>query len=383
MFETLIGRVQRLLMSPKTEWAAIEQEPAETQKLIVSYVMPLAAIPAVAIVIKYAVIGMNVLGVTYRLSLGAALVNGIVNFVSIIAFVFVLAFAIEALASRFGAKKDFNQALKVSAYAPTAFWIAGVFHLLPGLGSFLILAGGVYSLYLLFVGLPILLKPEAEKATQYTVVSLVAAIVAWVVLALLISLVTPSAKLSDVRLGSAARKLDERAAAIEKAAESGDVTAVLGALGGADGETKIVESEALRALAPERAAGLPRQSVEVQSMSAPVSAVVMTALYREGGRRVRLKITNSSMVSAMMGVTGLTGAEYDRRTDDGYERMTRRGDSIIIEEWSKSSKRAHYGRSFGNAFLVEAEARGLDMKDVKKVVNAIKDRDLERLPAGK
>lgn len=382
MFETLIGRVQRLLLSPKSEWAAIEQEPADTQKLIVNYVVPLAAIPAVASFIKFAVIGVGFGAVTYRLPIGAALVNGIMSFVLAIVGVFILAFIVDWLAPRFGATKNFGQALKLAAYTPTASWVAGVFLIIPMLWI-VTLAGGIYSLYLLFVGLPLLMKPEAAKATQYTVVSILAAIVAAVVLNFVVGTVTPGPNLGDMRVSGAARKLDERAARIEKAAESGDVAAVLGALGGADGEVRIVDSEALRALAPERVAGLPRQSVEVESMSAPVNAVVMTAVYREGARRVRLKITNSSMVSAMMGVTGLTGAEYDRRTDDGYERMNRRGDSIIMEEWSKSSKRAHYGRSIGNAFLIEAEATGLDMDDVKKVVNAIKDRDLKRLPARK
>jgi len=45
--------------------------------------------------------------------------------------VFVMAFIIDVLAGVFGARRNFDNAMRVSAYAPTAAWVVGVFNLIP------------------------------------------------------------------------------------------------------------------------------------------------------------------------------------------------------------------------------------------------------------
>ena len=60
---------------------------------------------------------------------------------------FVVGYIIDFLAGTFGARKNLASAMKVSAYAPTAAWLAGVFNILPALSFLSIL--GLYSLYLL------------------------------------------------------------------------------------------------------------------------------------------------------------------------------------------------------------------------------------------
>ncbi|MEX0644099.1 MAG: Yip1 family protein, partial [Parvularculaceae bacterium] len=153
MAQDIVGRVQRLLLSPKKEWEAIDQESVEPQGLITGYVAPLAAIPAIA-----GLIGMSMFGVMgFKTPFGSALVSAIVSFALTIGWVFVFAYIIDMLAPSFGAQKNYKQALKVSAFAPTASWVAGVFMLIPMLGI-IALVGALYSLYLLFVGLPKMMK---------------------------------------------------------------------------------------------------------------------------------------------------------------------------------------------------------------------------------
>lgn len=67
------------------------------------------------------------------------------------------------------------QALKVAAYSSTAAWLAGIFILIPALGFLQIL--GLYSLYLLYLGLPRLMKTPEDKALVYTAIVIVAAFV--------------------------------------------------------------------------------------------------------------------------------------------------------------------------------------------------------------
>ena len=86
-----------------------------------------------------------------------------------------MALIIDAFAPAFGGQKSRIQALKVSAYASTAAWCAGIFALVPPLSFLGIL--GLYSLYLLYSGLPVLMKAPQEKAAGYTALVVVCAIV--------------------------------------------------------------------------------------------------------------------------------------------------------------------------------------------------------------
>jgi hypothetical protein len=70
--------------------------------------------------------------------------------------------------------------MKVSAYAPTAAWLAGVFNIIPALAILGIL--GLYSLYLLYTGIVVLMKPPADKALLYTIAVIVCAIILWTII---------------------------------------------------------------------------------------------------------------------------------------------------------------------------------------------------------
>jgi hypothetical protein len=174
---SLIDRVKGILLQPKAEWTLIETEPATVGSLYTRYVLLLAAIPAIAVAIGLA-----------RFAAGWAIRLATTQYVAGLVSVYVLALIIDALAPQFGGQKSQIQALKVAAYSSTAAWVAGVFYLIPAL-SVLALLGGLYSLYLLFVGLPLLMKAPADRATGYTVVTIACAIIIWVLVGYVAGLV--------------------------------------------------------------------------------------------------------------------------------------------------------------------------------------------------
>jgi hypothetical protein len=88
-----------------------------------------------------------------------------------------VAFIADLLAPSFDGQKNLNQALKLTAYAMTAAWVAGIFAIIPVLGWLLSLLGGLYSLYLFYLGVPLLMKVPAAKAVGYTVVVVITAII--------------------------------------------------------------------------------------------------------------------------------------------------------------------------------------------------------------
>jgi hypothetical protein len=177
----LVQRVKQILLSPRTEWQVIEAEPTTTTELYKTYIIPLAAIGPISQVIGYSVFGITVPFVgTYRVPIGSAISGALVAYVLTLAGTYVLALIIDGLAPTFNGQRSQIQALKVAAYSSTASWLAGIFALIPGLRLLAIL--GVYSLYLLYLGLPIVMKSPRDKALGYTVVVIVAAIVLFMII---------------------------------------------------------------------------------------------------------------------------------------------------------------------------------------------------------
>ena len=173
----LVARAKAILMTPKQEWAAIDAEPLDVPALLTGYVIPLALIGPIASFIGFSIIGSGF----FRLSIGWGISRAIASFVLAIVGVFVLAWVINALAPSFGAKQDMPQATKLSAYSMTAAWVSGIFLLIPAL-AILAVIGSLYSLYLFYVGLPILMKSPADKTPTYAIAVIVACIVVYVII---------------------------------------------------------------------------------------------------------------------------------------------------------------------------------------------------------
>jgi Yip1 domain len=178
----LVDRVKNILLSPGTEWRAIDAEPATVSSLYTGYIAPLAAIPAICQAIGMSMIGTSVAFVgSYKTPFGSALASAVVMYVFSLATVYVIALIVDGLAPTFGGTKNMTQALKVVAYSFTAAWVGGVFSLIPLLGI-ISLIFALYSLYLLFLGLPVLMKAPADKAIGYTVVVVICTlVVSWVI----------------------------------------------------------------------------------------------------------------------------------------------------------------------------------------------------------
>jgi len=96
-----------------------------------------------------------------------------------------------SLAPNFGATPDMGQAFKLAAYAPTASWVAGIIMIVPALW-FVAILGSLYSLYLLYVGLPKLMKPAEDKTVIYILAIIGVMIVIGIVIGLVQSTLTPT-----------------------------------------------------------------------------------------------------------------------------------------------------------------------------------------------
>lgn len=152
----VIGRAKRLLLDPQTEWRVIARESGGAASLFTGYVAVLALVPALC-----GLIGSLLLGAPILSSLAFAVTSYLVTFVAVGA----QALLIDLLAPLFGARRNLANAVKLAVYFPTAYWVMGIFFALPVLSVLALL--GLYSFYLLWIGLPILMPVPVDKAAAY------------------------------------------------------------------------------------------------------------------------------------------------------------------------------------------------------------------------
>lgn len=164
----IADRVKNILLTPKTEWPVIAAESTPASALVTGYVLPLAALAAVATLIGASIIGYGAPGFgTYRVPLASGIMMLVWSIAMAVLGCFVMGFVIDALAPTFGGQKSTAQAFKVAVYSFTPVWIAGVFRIIPLLGI-LSLLGAIYAIYLLYLGLHAVMKAPEDKAIAYT-----------------------------------------------------------------------------------------------------------------------------------------------------------------------------------------------------------------------
>lgn len=202
-FAQTTQRVKAILTNPRVEWPVISAEPASVGGLYTGYIMPVAALPAIAGFIKGSLIGYHVPGITVRDPIAAGLGRLLLTYALSLLVVYLLALVIDALAPTFGGQRGKVQALKAIAYAWTAAWIAGIAVIVPWLGALIALAGAIYAIYLLYLGLPQTMQCPHEKAGIYTAVSVISAMVLGWAMNLLVAVTIGSAAPDGMALGNA------------------------------------------------------------------------------------------------------------------------------------------------------------------------------------
>ncbi|MGH8042858.1 MAG: Yip1 family protein [Rudaea sp.] len=406
----LIARVKNILLAPKTEWPVIAGEAETTQSLYLNYILVLAAIPAVFGFIKNSVIGTTWFGVTVHTGIGAGITGMIVQYALTLVMVFVMALIVDALAGTFGAQKNQVQALKVVAYAYTAGWIAGVGVILGiGIGALIMLAGGIYSIYLLYLGLPHTMKCPPDKAGGYTAVSIICAIVlGWIVMLVVVGVVGTSmfgASPSGFQLGSndsnvsidANSTLGKLAAIgaqaakaskqMEVAQKSGDANAsaqaagaVLGAVLGGGDKVEALSPDVLKGFVPDTLAGFKRTSLSAQRNGALGMQVSdASASYSDGNRTLNLEIADTGGAKGLTALAGAVGVESSQESDHGYDKTYKQDGRLVHEQWDTQSKYGEFGIVLGDRFSVKVSGYADNIDQLKAAVGSINLAGLEAL----
>jgi hypothetical protein len=169
----IVDRVKNILITPKTEWPVIAGEPADAGQVLMTYVLPLAAIPFVGYLLNGLIGSM---GLTYGIAMG------VVQFLTAVIGVYIVAFVVDLLAPSFGSEKGLGRSVQLVAYSMTPGWVAGILYILPSLGVLVTIAS-LYGLYLMYLGLPVIKKTPQDKQIIYLVVIIIAVFVVYIILA--------------------------------------------------------------------------------------------------------------------------------------------------------------------------------------------------------
>jgi hypothetical protein len=407
----LINRIKNIILTPQTEWPVIEAEPTTIAQLYKGYVIPLAAFSALMSFVRMSVIGISF----FRMPLLTGLTLTLVNFVFGLLGLYLVGWIIDMLAPTFSGQRDRRQAMKTAAYASTPGAIGAIFVLLGGLGSLLHLLAAIWGVYLLYLGLPVLMRSPREKAAGYTAAVIVCVILLFVVIGILMAVVNPmrsynpfgmngtamtreerqaqAAGQVGAMLAAAAQKIQEQQAADNARAGTTSSTpaptasdapaaaanaqngaaataSMLAALGGAMAGSRRadpVDFHTLKALLPDSLPGMQRTNAEAGTQGAlGMKASSATGDYQGQGTRAQIKIVDASAVSGLLNVAGSMAASNTSESDTGFEKDTTIGGRNVHEKYDNRSKHGELIAIVANRFSVSVTGDGVDVGTLER-----------------
>jgi hypothetical protein len=400
----MIARAKAMIATPRTEWPNAAAETATVAGLYTGYILILAAIPHIATFLKASVFGGFGF---YQMSIPSGLEWAATQYVLSLVGIYIAALVVDALAPSFGGEKNQVQALKVVAYSYTAYWVASIAIIVPWLGVLVALLGGLYSIYLLNMGLPFMMKNPPEKSIGYTAVTIIVVIVLSLIIGFVVRSVTGFGSMgsmgsftsmrdhrvfapgsTNAALQSYADNLQKASKQMEAAQKSGDtnaqgaaVGAMLGAALGGNSKVEALSTERLKPFVPDTLDGLKRTQMSVQRNAAMGMQVsTATASYSDGAQHnLSLEITDTASLKGLVGfATGYAGTEQDTETDTGYDKIYKSGGQLVHEKWDNRSSYGEYGVVVADRFSVKVSGNASNIGELKSAVGSI---DLSGLAA--
>jgi hypothetical protein len=162
----LIERVKNILITPKTEWDVINGETATQQSLLMSYVIPLAVVAAA---------GPLLTGLLWAGAWGFKffLITAIIALIAQVVTFYVATIIIDLLAPSFGSEKNINKSAQLVAYSATPSYVASLLSFIPVIGFLITIAGWIYGVYIMYLGVGPLKKTPEDKKVVYLLVAYV------------------------------------------------------------------------------------------------------------------------------------------------------------------------------------------------------------------
>jgi len=155
-----------LLYHPKSEWSFIRKENYSLLQVYLRYAIFLALIPPGSLFIGTTQYGWSIAGGdVMKMSVESAALIAVLFYFALLVGVGFVAYCTYWMERTFGADASLERCLIFTIFTSTPMFLSGFIGLMPilWLDVFVVLAAVCYSLYLLYVGIPIFMNIPEER----------------------------------------------------------------------------------------------------------------------------------------------------------------------------------------------------------------------------
>jgi len=158
----VIGRAKEIILAPRTAWEQIKAEPLSTPQIFGQYVAMLAIVPAAAFYLRF---------FFSRGRVWVHVVSTAVYFLLCLGVARVGARILESIGRKFEVEGESISFQKLVTFSLTPAFLGAIFLIVPWLSGLTFLIA-LHSLYLLYVGIPVLVRCPDEQALTFSVVGM-------------------------------------------------------------------------------------------------------------------------------------------------------------------------------------------------------------------
>ncbi|MCL6271479.1 YIP1 family protein [Sansalvadorimonas sp. 2012CJ34-2] len=166
-----LTHVPGLFMHPDKEWRSIKDEQHSVIKIILTYLIFMAAIPAICGFFGTTATGWQLPGSsdTVYLTSESAITMSTLAYLAMLASIFFIAGFVHWMARTFGSSPSFAQCLAFTAYTASPLFIAGLIGLFPSLWTAMLvgITAISWASYLLYTGLPVFMDIPFERGVIF------------------------------------------------------------------------------------------------------------------------------------------------------------------------------------------------------------------------
>lgn len=163
----ILDHVVGILSHPDREWEKIRDEPNSISHHYFSHTMLLALIPALAMYFGFTQVGWSIGSSekTYFLTSTSAMQLAVMSYGAMIVAVFILGKFVDYMHETYWGDDHRAHGIAVASYVSVPMFMAGVFMAYPILWLDILVAMAAvgYSVYLLYEGIPIIMRIDKDK----------------------------------------------------------------------------------------------------------------------------------------------------------------------------------------------------------------------------
>ena len=405
-------RVCDLLVKTSTTWKVIATDRVSVAWVYQHHLLPLGLLSALSALLGWGLVvaAEPEAGV---LSFPMALSCVLVLLVMVMVGVWVLAQGVDALAPHFGARKSELRAFKLMAYSATPLLLLGLFALVPG-AVWLCSLGLVAALWMIWQGLPRLMRcPENKKAIYFVPVAAACLVWAGLTVTLLNAMqpskplsaggagtnlaVTPVAPSASNPASSSRVGVDGASAAASGASEIAEMDAQLAANQAEVAMTSATSSEPaasvaissadlerlatqIKTLVPGSLGGMPRDQLSAQPLSVGnANGVAVHAGFAQGDKTLSINLAYVGPNPKQTVLGEWANGSLQREDATRSERIYAEGARHFSEMGRKDGSSASLRVLLSNGLMIDMDAFGMPLEALKLALAELKLAEMEQL----